>query len=153
SMLVHRADLPPELDRLVLKLMAKSPADRYQSAAEMLADLAKMRDVLQIAAAPTVTDTEMATSDGAPESSRRLAAIQASSVARSSAASTILKQTALLGQTASKGLARLSGGLIALMIAVCLVAGAIAGFLTRNPDVMSIPSDATTAAPLLWIEP
>ena len=48
SMLVHRPDLPVELDRLVLKLMAKYPADRYQSAAEMLADLAKIRDVLQI---------------------------------------------------------------------------------------------------------
>ena len=44
-MLIHRPDLPPELDRLVLKLMAKDPADRYQSAAEMLADLAKLRDV------------------------------------------------------------------------------------------------------------
>ena len=33
SMLIHRPDLPPELDRLVLKLMAKDPADRYQSAA------------------------------------------------------------------------------------------------------------------------
>ena len=46
SMLIHRPDLPPELDRLVLKLMAKDPADRYQSAAEMLADLAKIRDSL-----------------------------------------------------------------------------------------------------------
>ena len=51
SMLVHRPDLPPELDRLVLKLMAKIPADRYQSAGEMLADLAKLRDSLQIGAA------------------------------------------------------------------------------------------------------
>ena len=44
-MLVHRPELPPELDTLVLKLMAKSPADRYQSAGEMLADLTKLRDV------------------------------------------------------------------------------------------------------------
>ena len=53
SMLVHRPDLPPELDNLVLKLMAKSPADRYQSAGEMLADLAKLRDVLHVESAPT----------------------------------------------------------------------------------------------------
>ncbi len=34
--------------------MAKSPADRYQSAGEMLADLAKLRDTLQVGAAPTL---------------------------------------------------------------------------------------------------
>ena len=56
SMLIHRPDLPPELDRLVLKLMAKDPADRYQSAAEMLAELAKIRDSLQSAATAVIPD-------------------------------------------------------------------------------------------------
>ena len=45
SLLIHRPDLPVEIDRLVMKLMAKNPADRYQSAAEMLADLAKVREI------------------------------------------------------------------------------------------------------------
>ena len=49
SLRVHRMEVPPELDRLVLKLMAKNPADRYQSAAEMLADLARVRGSLQAA--------------------------------------------------------------------------------------------------------
>lgn len=48
SLLFHRPDLPLEIDRLVMKLMAKNPADRYQSAAEMLADLAKIRETIQI---------------------------------------------------------------------------------------------------------
>ena len=43
----NRMEIPPELDRLVLKLMAKNPADRYQSAAEMLTDLARVRGSLQ----------------------------------------------------------------------------------------------------------
>ena len=47
SLLAHRPDLPLEIDRLVMKLMAKDPADRYQSAAMMLADLAKIRDLVQ----------------------------------------------------------------------------------------------------------
>jgi len=51
SMAVHRPDVPPELDRLVLKLMAKSPAARYQSAGEMLRDLAKVREAMH---APSV---------------------------------------------------------------------------------------------------
>ena len=70
SMLVHRPDLPPELDRLVLKLMAKSPADRYQSAAEMLADLTKLRDVLQVGSAPTITDAGPANGEDAAVVSR-----------------------------------------------------------------------------------
>ena len=62
SMLIHRPDLPAELDQLVLKLMAKSPEDRYQSAALMLADLAKIRDTLHIGASVAFSATATATS-------------------------------------------------------------------------------------------
>jgi serine/threonine-protein kinase len=47
SLRVHRPEIPVDLERLVLKLMAKAPSDRYQSAAEMLAELAKIRGNLQ----------------------------------------------------------------------------------------------------------
>jgi hypothetical protein len=40
---VYRPEIPPELEALVLKLMAKDPAERYQSAEEMLSDLAQIR--------------------------------------------------------------------------------------------------------------
>ena len=48
SLVNYRPDLPMEIDRLVMKLMAKDPADRFQSAMMMLADLSKLRDLLQV---------------------------------------------------------------------------------------------------------
>ncbi|MDG3005225.1 serine/threonine-protein kinase [Paludisphaera mucosa] len=56
SMRVRRPDIPVELDRLVLKLMAKKAEDRYQSAAEMLADLAKIRNLMTTVAGATAVD-------------------------------------------------------------------------------------------------
>ncbi|WP_165070484.1 protein kinase domain-containing protein [Paludisphaera rhizosphaerae] len=56
SMRIRRPDIPVELDRLVLKLMAKRPADRYQSAAEMLADLAKIRSQMTTVAGAAAAD-------------------------------------------------------------------------------------------------
>src|SRR5262245_23977504 len=41
-----RPDLPPDLTAMVHKMMAKKPDDRYQSAKDILRDLAKVRDGL-----------------------------------------------------------------------------------------------------------
>ena len=51
--------LPPEVDAVVLKAMAKDPAARYQSAAEMRADLLRAR-AGQAVAAPAVVETSPA---------------------------------------------------------------------------------------------
>src|ERR1700753_2045699 len=50
--------LPPWADSIVLKAMAKSPGDRYQSAAEMNADIQRAASGMQVAAAmqPTRAD-------------------------------------------------------------------------------------------------
>jgi serine/threonine-protein kinase len=49
-----RPDLPADLSAMVHRMMAKSPADRYQSARDVLRDLAKVREGLSLglAAAP-----------------------------------------------------------------------------------------------------
>ncbi len=43
-----RPDLPPDLCGLVHKLMAKDPADRYQTAREVLRDLARVKEGLAV---------------------------------------------------------------------------------------------------------
>jgi serine/threonine-protein kinase len=153
SMLVHRPELPPQLDRLVLKLMAKSPVDRYQSAGEMLADLSKLRDVLQFASAPTITDTGLPNGEG-PSVVTRVSKPAASSGAPvGRAARTAQVSAAGLGNALSGSLSRLSGGLITSTIAACLVVGAIAGWTMRSPDVMALPYEPASALPVLWVEP
>jgi hypothetical protein len=152
-MLVHRPDLPTELDQLVLKLMAKSPADRYQSAGEMLAELAKLRDVLQVGTAPTITDAGLAGRDDDVTSSRGPAAIDSVGSRSASLGSTVLSHASSFAHTASLSLARLSGRLIVAIVAACLVLGGIAGWSTRNPDVMAIPTEPATVLPVLWVCP
>jgi serine/threonine-protein kinase len=45
-----RPDLPPDLCRLVHKMMAKAPVDRYPCARDLIADLARIRDGLPVSA-------------------------------------------------------------------------------------------------------
>jgi eukaryotic-like serine/threonine-protein kinase len=52
-------DVPPWADAIVLKAMAKSPADRYQTAAEMRADLQRAASGMPVAAAPPPTRLDM----------------------------------------------------------------------------------------------
>jgi beta-lactam-binding protein with PASTA domain len=45
-------DVPPRLDAVVMKCMAKNPANRYQDAAELIADLERVRRGLDVEATP-----------------------------------------------------------------------------------------------------
>jgi hypothetical protein len=56
-----RPDLPPELDAVIAKAMAKAPEDRYASCRELVADL---RRALGVAAAETYADRTIAETDG-----------------------------------------------------------------------------------------
>jgi predicted ATPase/signal transduction histidine kinase len=48
SLRVHRPDLPDGLDRLVIKLLAKAPEHRYQTATGLAADLRALRELLAV---------------------------------------------------------------------------------------------------------
>jgi eukaryotic-like serine/threonine-protein kinase len=54
-----RKDIPPELDMVVMRALAKDPEDRYQSADEMEADLERVLRGAPVAAATTDTATQV----------------------------------------------------------------------------------------------
>jgi serine/threonine-protein kinase len=54
-----RSDIPPELDMVVLRALAKDPDDRYQSADEMEADLERVSRGAPVAAATTDSATQV----------------------------------------------------------------------------------------------
>jgi len=54
-----RKDIPPELDMVVLRALAKDPNDRYQSADEMEGDLDRVARGLPVAAATVDTATQV----------------------------------------------------------------------------------------------
>ncbi|OMQ14758.1 serine/threonine protein kinase [Modestobacter sp. VKM Ac-2676] len=54
-------EISPELDAIVLKAMSKNPANRYQSAAEMRADLLRAVAGQRVEATPVMSDAEKTT--------------------------------------------------------------------------------------------
>jgi eukaryotic-like serine/threonine-protein kinase len=54
-------DIPPALEAVCLKAMAKRPDDRYQTAAELRADLQRARSGQRVAAGPAAAGAAMAT--------------------------------------------------------------------------------------------
>jgi serine/threonine-protein kinase len=54
-------EIPPELDAILMKAMSKNPANRYQSAADMRADLLRAVAGQQVEATPVMSDAEKTT--------------------------------------------------------------------------------------------
>lgn len=129
---VHRPDLPPDLTRLVMKLMSKSAADRYQSAAEMLRDLARVREALQVSTLTGVTATPPVTPDRPVYSS----------------------PVAELGEPHERPARRFprpGGGTMIAASVIGLLAGFLAGWIARPADLLGSDSGGRPAPPALWI--
>jgi eukaryotic-like serine/threonine-protein kinase len=155
SMLVYRPDLPVEIDRLVLKLMEKNPDDRYQSAALMLADLAKIRESVSTGSTALVPATH-------PDSHSRAEDSYATPTHVESSSRPVLSSSAIAGDSdqlksavvpTPASPARLSWWIVLSTMAACLLAGAVAGWTARSPDALAVPMDPAEALPVLWIEP
>jgi serine/threonine-protein kinase len=151
SIAVHRPDVPPDLDRLVLKLMAKSPTARYQSAAEMLRDLAKVREAMNTPSGlqPTMPDVTGAASPVKPDGGSGpgpAALAEAKTTATAGA-----RWTEFLPVEA--GRPWLSGPARAALIAAGLVAGAAAGWYGRADDLLGPRAAAPKGMPGLWVAP
>jgi eukaryotic-like serine/threonine-protein kinase len=155
SMLVHRPDLPVEIDRVVLKLMAKDPADRYQSAAELLVEIVRLKELLHIAATGPVLDAGLASPGSRgeleiPETAEHKS--EAKSVPERVSGWEATEHASAAAFSAG-ALSRLSKRLLVAVGAACLLIGAIAGWSARSPEVMSVASDSSVSMPGLWLEP
>jgi eukaryotic-like serine/threonine-protein kinase len=155
SMLVHRPDLPMEIDRLVLKLMEKNPDDRYQSAAQMLADLAKIRDSISMGSTAPLPETYQASPSRAEDSYATPSHVELSSKAVLTSSGVTLTSDQLRSTVVQKPAvsARFSWWIALSTTAACLLAGALAGWTARSPDALAIPIDPAQALPVLWTEP
>lgn len=179
SLLTHRPDLPLEFDRLVMKLMAKNPADRFQSAAEMLAELARIRETIQIPASPSgepadgpYARTEEFPAAEPPATAAAPATAVASRAAPARTPAPIGDRRARTPQPAveARNIARpaepegsddtaggirpaFSGWIATAAAALGLLVGGLSGWAARAPDVMTLPDTSTRRAPGLWIEP
>jgi serine/threonine-protein kinase len=143
SLSIHRPEVPPELDRLVMKLMAKRPEDRYQSAAEMLRDLSKVKGLLN---APSISLA--AAAETSPALARTEVDPKVMATTKSQLAS---PESTVPGEVPRTGF-QLSTRALSGVVGLCLVVGALCGWLSRPADLLSSGGRATDP-PALWMAP
>jgi serine/threonine-protein kinase len=136
SLAVHRPEIPPELDRLVMRLIAKEPRDRYQSAAEMLRDLARVKEVIH---APSLTVPAADVGPAQPEASNGVATPPPQT-------EPLPVRRAALGA----GL-KFDRRLTVSLVLGGLALGALVGWLTRPEDLLSSGAKEPESRPALWL--
>ncbi|WP_435016437.1 serine/threonine-protein kinase [Tundrisphaera sp. TA3] len=141
---VHRPDLPIDLTRLVMKLMAKSPDHRYQSAAEMLRDLTRIRETIAVASMTNIPATPGTGSNPSVPITNPAPAAEAPGPAAEAPPRPPFRLP----------IARPGKKALALASALGLLAGAGAGWLARPRDLLSAKAGTQGPAhPAGWLAP
>jgi serine/threonine-protein kinase len=137
SLAVHRPDLPESVVKMVMRLMEKDPAKRYQSAELLLKDLSRIK--AEVAAGAT-GDANAATSGGplAPSTAHRRPRTEAPRFSFGD-----------LGRSATSF--RLGLRTIGATLALAVLAGGGLGFLGRSENLLARQTPGATRSPGLWI--
>jgi len=120
----HNPDVPPAVDAIIMKALAKNPANRYQSAGEMRADLQRAAAGRPVLAPPVMTDADRTAIIGAaplPSESTRVAPAAAVAPRR--------KKSNALAWT-----------LVAFGVAAALALGVGLYLQNRGPEQVAVPS-------------
>jgi|GEM_PF-903355 len=150
---VRRPEIPEQLDRLVMKLLAKRPGDRYQSSAEMLADLAKIRKlVAPVASAHLKEISGIANSEN--ESAERLAALVPDEAPPPVDSAPLLSRLISSSTVAAAVESGWFGPrILAAFAGAGLVAGVFLGWRSAAHERASLQRPSEAAAPALWLGP
>jgi serine/threonine-protein kinase len=132
---VHRPDLPPDLSALVMKLIEKDPADRYQTAAELAREIVRIRDSAQSQAGASLSETPAITG---------VYSVTESQTSRPS------KGIQIPGDLKNF---RLTRKRIAGLVLLGLAIGALAGYQARSENYLAstVAGGDSTSAPGLWM--
>jgi serine/threonine-protein kinase len=169
SLLIHRPDLPIEVDRLVMKLMSKSPEDRYQSAAEVLGGSSTTTGAITEVRSAVATREEPAAAARASHTPTPWPTVEPWGSAAPGPEWGVAPAPALLvapkpDAPVIRALPRPADReavppprfrwLVAILIGtVSLVAGAVLGWKGRAPELATLPSPPGGIMPVLWAVP
>jgi len=154
SLRVRRPEIPEELDRLVLKLLAKRPEDRYQSSAEMLADLAKVRKLVAPVASGLLGEISgIATSEH--ESAERPASLVPDAAPPSVKSAPLLSRLISTGKAvaAALGPGWFGPRILAISAGAGLAVGVVLGWRAAANERASLQGPSEAAAPALGLGP
>lgn len=129
SLIAVRNDVPPELEAIYQKCLAKTPEDRYAQAADLIADLQTINVQLSDAAPLITPDQKGATSDTSPTNQLDTQ----DSLVLAPASPNLTINTTAKPQRRTKSLRRtgIYGGAICLALLACGLAAYGAGMLFR----------------------